>query len=110
MFEQLYDVKPEESEVFGLNWCGSTKFEKHTPMLIAKFTKDKDSDGQDVEVYCSAAPARFFTIKALDSTNSVNEINKGFTLETGSGMAVLTKQIAEAISSGMLGIYTENNV
>lgn len=108
MFDHLYGVSNDERAVFGSNWCGGIEFEKYTPMLIAKFKKPENSDGHDVEVYCSAAPARFFTIKALDSTNSVNEVNKGFTLETGSGMGEFSKQIAEAISSGMLGISQEN--
>lgn len=109
MFNEMYKVRDSERNLFGDNWCGESVFDRATPMLIAKFEKPDGADGHDVEVYCSAAPSRFFTIKALDSTNSVGEFRKGFILETGSGMGQLTKQIAFEISQGMLGIKAESD-
>ena len=73
--------------------------------LIAKFPKHpKDGDGQDVRVYCSSLPAEFFLIEALETPNSVNELNKGFSLSTGSGQAKLIADMAQAISTGMLAL------
>lgn len=57
-----------------------------------------------MEIYCYAVPAEFFTIKALGDNNSCGEPKSTFTLETGSGMAELSAQIAQAISEGMLVI------
>jgi hypothetical protein len=104
MSDEMYLVRAEERQLFNPNWCGGDRFENRTPMLIAKFNKGHNSDGQNVEVYCTARPARSFTIKALDS---INGIKKGFSLSTGSEMGELAKQMAIAISSGMLVVSTE---
>lgn len=77
--------------------------------LIARYPKNpRDGDGQDVEVYCASLPAEFFLIRALETPNSVNDINSAFQLSTGSGVAELVAQIADAISRGMLGLNTDS--
>lgn len=106
VFADSYNVSAVNRKIFGLNWCGKDKFEKGIPMLIAKFTKEEDSDGHNVDVYGTAAPAVFFTVTAQPSTNSMGEAQKGFSLHTGSDMGELSKQMAEAICLGMLGMST----
>lgn len=77
-----------------------------TPYLIKRFEKAADGDGQPVEVYETSMPAKFYTVKALPSKNSVGAPIPGFTLGTGSGSAMreLAMRIAQATSEGMLGI------
>ena len=75
--------------------------------LIATFPKDPpDGDGQPVEVYCTALPAEFFTIRALEASDGVGSTLKAFEISTGSGMAELTRVIAQAITEGMLSAGT----
>lgn len=68
-----------------------------------------EGDGQDVKVYESRMPARFYKLQAFDTPNSIGEINKGFTLSTGSGHEAgqLVFMMARAIAEGMLGRYEE---
>ena len=76
--------------------------------LIAKVPK-RGRDGQSVEVYCTAMPVRFYTIKALPGKNSVGDHLPGFEFGTGSGqdMGELAGRMAIAISEGMLGFHPE---
>jgi len=55
-----------------------------------------------VEVYCSAAPAKFYDIVALDSQNSIGRTKKGFMLSTGSGCEREAQVIAKLLNDGML--------
>ena len=86
------------------------KFEHWKETLIAKINSDGDSDGYDVEIYETRAPARFFKIKVLPTKNSVGEIKGGFSVSTGSGgddMLKFVSQIADKIVNGMIGFDTE---
>jgi len=90
LFGFMYDVSEEEKNIFKNNWCGPKQLQAWEPTLIAKYPRQED--GQDVELFVTAAPARFYTLKAL----GVNS----YTVETGSAddldmlMHVLATQIA----------------
>lgn len=109
MLNELYIRDEEDVAPFGNNWIGPDKFEEHRETLVARYEKTCD-DGQTVEVYCTAAPARFYTVKALAGGNALGGGPKAaFELGTGSGhaMAVLAAAMAEAIAGGMLGLASE---
>jgi hypothetical protein len=108
MLDPLYSPYPEEVETFGAHWIGPAKYSHSEPVLIATYAKNpKDGDGQTVEIYCEAHPARFYCAKVLPGANSIGAIKRGCEIRTGSGMdsARLIADIAEAISTGMLGVY-----
>lgn len=92
----------KEKEIFGDHWVGPELYQIHQESLVAIYEKDGDSDGQTVKVYCYPAPAIFYKIHALDSKNSIGEIQKEFEMNTGSSCAKLAADIAKAISEGML--------
>jgi len=78
--------------------------------LLQHFDKDpEDGDGQPVDVFVTAMPAKFYTIRAHGSKNSCGDEVKPFTLATGSGdkMRELSILIAEAAAGGMIGIEQE---
>lgn len=108
LFDSLYDVRDDDREPFGENWCGPDDQLPHMEnVLVATYESGEDSDGNDVEVYQCAMPARFWTIVAKDGVNTVGETNVGFRLSTGSGgreMAEYIHKTAELISEGMLGV------
>jgi len=106
IFDSPYELNTSTVEAFAEHLIDKNIRVEHGKLtLIAKYPKNPaDGDGQSVEVYCYAAPAEFFTIKALGDKNSYSENKTVFTLETGSGMAYLSAQIAQAISEGMLVI------
>lgn len=70
-----------------------------------------EGDGQDVKVYENRMPARFYKLQAFDTPNSVGEMNKGFSMSTGSGREAgkLIFAMARAISEGMLGLFEAND-
>ena len=93
-----------EIEAFGPAWCGPEQYDHAVEVLVAKYKGE--GDGQDVDVYCTALPARFYRIEALPGTNTVGEPVLPASLSTGSGMAQLAAKMAEAFSEGMLGAHT----
>ena len=101
MLDSLYETREEDRIAFGENFTGVKKLEHAKDILVAKF--EGDGDGFDVEVYCCAMPARFYSIKALPTKNSVGELQDGFELTTGSGMLEWTAETAKQISGGMVG-------
>lgn len=99
-----YHLLPSTLEAFEGYLVEENPILKHAEeTLIATFPKDPpDGDGQPVEVYCSAWPAEFFEIRALEAPNSTGKPQKAFKITTGSGMSELAKKIAQAIAEGML--------
>ncbi len=81
------------------------RFEYGKDVLVKYIAKDpSDGDGQDVNIYECHMPAVFHTIEALPTPDALGRAQKGFTLQTGSGQEKLIKDIAKAISEGMLGL------
>jgi hypothetical protein len=106
--DDCYVPYERERAAFGKHWIGPLRYPHCEEVAIALFRKHpEDGDGQDVHVYCSAMPARFYTLRAMDSTNSIGEPVKDFCLSTGSGQLQLVADMAKAISEGMLGIESE---
>jgi hypothetical protein len=95
---------PEEVAAFGEHWCYSGDYPHGEDVLVAFYPKEKGGDGQNVEVYCAAYPARFYRIVALESYNSIGEPIPAWTLGTGSSMAEEAALLAEKISEGMLAL------
>lgn len=111
MFDILDKPYDWELNTFGKNWCGPTKYTNWKRELVAKFPKSpSDGDGQSVEVYCTPAPARFYELVALPEPNSVGDPQEGFVVSFGSGQWELAKQVAVAISEGMIGFAPANKV
>lgn len=105
MFDKYNIVHDSERMPFGEHWCGPDQFEPHKETLVATYPKNPpDGDGQSVNVYCTAAPARFYTIRTQAGEDSMGYPQPGFTLSTGSSEQNLAAAIAEAISKGMLGM------
>lgn len=94
--------REDGASFWGDAWCGPAVLPHWQETLIAKFTGT--GDGQDVEVYCTAAPARFYRINIIPGSNSIGEPMEGHVLTTGTGQEDLVKAIAIAYSEGMLGI------
>lgn len=108
MLDCLYQTRNDDREPFGEHWCGPAQFNPWEETLIAKYPSPDDSDGQSVDVYLLAAPARFWTIQVLDGPDSIGEVHKGYKISTGSGgreMASLVHKMADAIAEGMLGFH-----
>ncbi len=104
--EALYKPYDYEIYAFGEHWCGPENYQHAEDTLIAKYEKTSN-DGQPVEVYCSAWPARFYIIKALKSPNGIGGSQASFVLTTGSGMEAEAVQIAKWIAGAMVGLQKE---
>ena len=103
MFDALYDTK-NMSDALNDNWCGPDKLPHAEEVRIAIFDKEDGGDGHKVELYCTAMPAKFFTIKALETRNSAGELRQGFKLNTGSGCFEWSIKTAEMLTEGTLGV------
>lgn len=107
MFERLYDLGYEEDKLaFGEHAVEAGLYRHGDWQLIAIYPAEEYSDGQDVEVYCAAYPARFYQVRALPGSDSMGTPLPAFTASTGSGTAMreLAAAMAKAISEGMLSI------
>jgi len=96
----LYDVTARETVPFQGNsrLTFNDRLQHGVPTIAASYTA-QNSDGQDVEVFVAAMPARFYRIKVAPRDDK-----PGYTITTGSGCADLVSQMAEAIADGMLGL------
>ena len=103
MLDFLYEPYEDERQTFGSHWCGPTVYKHCEEVLVALYYADEGGDGQNVEVHCTAAPARFYTLKVIPGFNSIGEPKAGYEVHLGSGQAELAVQLAELITDGMLG-------
>jgi hypothetical protein len=101
-FESMYIPYAHEAEAFGENFSFPKKYVHGEDIGCALYRKEPGNDGQTVEVFCCALPARFYILKVLPGVNSCDEPKAGYTISTGSGQAELAAKIADAISQGML--------
>jgi hypothetical protein len=102
MLSSFYIIEPEEKEVFGDHWCGPDKYKYGEDTLIAKYPVTENTDGQSVEIYCCALPARFYKLHVLESLNSLDKIQPAYTISTGSSAWNIAALIAKNITNGML--------
>ena len=70
---------------------------------MAEYRKREGSDGQNVKVFCTAGPARFYELEVEAGDNSMKEPQKAYCVSTGNGQAKMAAMIAEAIKDGILG-------
>jgi hypothetical protein len=110
MFDGLYTPYKHEREAFGGHWCGPESYQHMEDVLCASYKADEGSDGQDVDVYCCAMPARFYKIVAKPGTNSVGDPVPGWEFGTGSSASQLAADIAKAASEGMLGLHLTTTI
>ncbi len=96
----MYQTRADERAAFGLHWCGPTRFTRHGPLVVVALYAGH-GDGQPVEVWCGAVPARFYEIRARPGANDTRAL-PAWTLSTGTMDAALAHQIALAISEGVL--------
>jgi len=106
LFRALYNTTDRDREPFGDHWCGPDRLTREG-CLVALYEAEDGSDGQTVEVYCSALPARFHElwVKAGKGYEGVEQ--KPYTLTTGSGMGRWAAMTAKAISEGMVSLESE---
>jgi hypothetical protein len=100
-FEELYKPYDSEKQAFRENWIGPEAYKHMEEALIAKY--EPRPDGQPVEVYCTACPARFYTLKVAPYPNSLGKPEKGYEITTGSSMAKFAAELAGLIANGMIG-------
>lgn len=105
MLDALYKPDVRDRSIFGANYTPPEKFAHGEWVTVARFEKEPGGDGQPVEIDECRMPARFFRLRALDSTNSVGDPKPGFSLSTGSGdeMGRLMARLATEIAAGMVG-------
>ncbi len=104
----LYETK-EMAAAFGKNFRGPARLPHGEDTLVAEYKSASDSDGMNVEVYCLACPAQFFTIKAQTTKNTAGDTFEGFTITTGSGILGWVADTAGKISIGMLACREEKS-
>lgn len=94
-----------DRKVFGEHFCGPDELPHMKAVIVARYEKDPEGgDGQPVEVYCWAAPARFYKVVAEPARNSIDKMKAGFTLSTASGMGDWAAATATLISQGALAV------
>jgi hypothetical protein len=100
----LYEPRITEIQVFGSHWVhsGVAPFPHGEEALIAVYRATAGSDGQSVDVYVTAMPARFYTLRVRSGTNSVGDHKAPYEVATGSGAWAEAATIAHMISTGML--------
>ena len=110
LFGKLYDLSIDEVAPFGFNYIPSNKRYVYGEWrLIAQYPSLPESDGQSVDVYCCAMPARFYRLIVKKEPNSTGDIKEAYRVKTGSGAHKLTAKLAKAISWGMLSFEKEEN-
>ena len=99
-----YPPEQHDIEIFGSHWVGPAFSEFNKRHLVARYSP-AHSDGQAVDVYCVAVPARFYTLVVFPRLNKLDN-NQAPILElgTGSSCAQLAADIAAAFADGMLGL------
>ena len=107
MFDSLYYPYKEEMQAFGEHWCGPDKYPSWDDIIVAKYRKHPGGDGQSVDVYCSAGPSRFYTLRVKAGKNSVNKQQEAYQIRTGSSCWNVAAELAELIADGMIGFYPE---
>lgn len=105
LFGSMYQPYGKERSVFGEHWCGPEQYQHMEYALCASYKAVEGGDGQDVDVYCCAMPARFYTIVGKPGVNSVGEPVPAWEFGTGSSAAQLAADMAKAASEGMLGFH-----
>jgi len=98
----LYVPYEDEIQAFGENWCGPKTYQHGVEALVAEYPKQEGGDGQSTKVYCTALPARFYTIKVESEPNSIGLPQAAYQVSTGSSWSLQAALIAEAIADGML--------
>lgn len=94
---------PDEKTIFGQYWCGQEDLVDNEFTLVARYPKDKDGDGQSVDVHCCpVGPARFYRLVVAPGSDSAGKTQDGYTITTGSSSSVLAATLAEAIAGGLL--------
>jgi hypothetical protein len=102
MLDFMYKTD-EMKKALGDSFCGPNILPHGQEVRIAIFAEDSENDGNGVELYCCAMPAKFYTVKALDGKNSLGKDIKGFSLNTGSSELDWAVTTAKMINEGMLG-------
>ncbi|MBN1321154.1 MAG: hypothetical protein JXA87_09975 [Thermoleophilia bacterium] len=103
MFEEAYNQRPHDRQPFGEHWVHDGGFPHGVETLVARYERTS-GDGQTTEVFVTAMPARFYTIKVRESETTEGRALPAWALSTGSGRHDLAARIAEAIAAGMLGV------
>ena len=101
----LYTTDDLKKEL-GSNFCGPGSLPHGEATLIALFPKDSANNGHEVQLYCCAMPAEFFTIKVLNAKSVTGEERSGFSLVTGSGERNWAVTTSKMLNAGMLDLQT----
>ena len=96
---------PHELATFGEHWCGPDVYTTWEKTLVAEYRKLPDSDGQDVKVFCTTAPARFYELEVQPGADSMGHPQEGYRVTFGSGQAEMAAMIARAATDGMIRFH-----
>jgi len=99
-----YNVNPNTVKIFNDYYCGPKRYEHGKKTLIAKFKKNKNSDGYNVKVYAFAIPAVFFIIKVLGSRDSFGRYRAGWEMNFASDCQEHVYNIAKLINCGKMDV------
>jgi hypothetical protein len=94
------DLLTDQRAAFGAHWCGLEARREGEWTLCALYPAQ--GDGQSVEVHCNATPAKFYQLRVQAGPDS--GISPAYSLCTASGGHRIAAEVAQAISSGMLGL------
>lgn len=107
-FDHLYMPYPEEVRAFGSAWCGPDRYTHATDALVARYVAPEESDGQTVEVYGCALPARFYRLRVLPKIGYGDRPMPGYALGTGGSKAEWAAETAALIADGMVGLHEDD--
>lgn len=107
LFADLYLPDDRDRIIFGELYTPPDQFVQWQEYRVAHLPKLEGGDGQPVDIYETRAPARFFRLHALPSTDSLDQPKPSFHISTGSGdeMGRLLVEVARQITRGMLAIH-----
>lgn len=92
-----YGTRAEELATFGDAWRGPERMNNCEPTLVATYYAEPG--GQDVDVYCTAMPARFYELRVRPA-----DAKDGYSIQTGSGCTKWAAHTAKLIAAGMIAI------
>lgn len=103
MDKKLYTTKALAA-LFGAHFVGPEILPHGESVCVAIYMAKDGTDGQNVEVYCTAMPAMHFKVVAHPGNGK-----PGFTLQTGPSAELIATALANRIASGDLCLADSAN-
>jgi hypothetical protein len=111
MLDFLYEPDERDRAIFGKFYIEPGVFPHAEEVLVARYPKD-GGDGQPCEICECRLPARFYTLKALESSNSIGNVQPAYEIGTGSGDEIgrLIHEFAIQAARGMIAVRVQPKV